>query len=176
MNRGPLTVTGRLVANQVMQDVNTPYLLVPAGVTLPYAGNTVPGGYLFCDGSAISRTDYSELFEVIGTSFGVGDGSTTFNLPDTDDRCIVGSGDTYIVSDTGGADSATLSISNMPAHTHSLTLARDDGNSSHTANQHPAGDALITESPYNINTNSAGSGTAFSIKNKYLVLRYIIKY
>lgn len=57
-------------------------LLMPTGVVLPYAGTAAPSGWLACNGSAISRTLYATLFSAIGTSFGVGDGSTTFNLPD----------------------------------------------------------------------------------------------
>ena len=55
---------------------------VPTGVLNPYAGATAPAGWLLCFGQAISRTTYSTLFTAIGTTYGVGDGSTTFNLPD----------------------------------------------------------------------------------------------
>lgn len=54
----------------------------PAGLIKDFAGSSIPGGWLSCDGSAVSRTTYARLFAVIGTSYGVGDGSTTFNLPD----------------------------------------------------------------------------------------------
>lgn len=64
---------------------------LPAGTMQMFAGNTIPAGWLLCDGSAISRTDYSELFEVIGTTYGAGDGSTTFNLPNLIDRFLQGS-------------------------------------------------------------------------------------
>lgn len=67
-------------------------LQVPVGMMLPYMSNTVLSidGYLFCDGSAVSRTEYSRLFAVIGTTYGVGDGSTTFNLPNTINRVMWG--------------------------------------------------------------------------------------
>lgn len=60
------------------------YVKVPAGVVFPFAGNSAdtPDGYLFCDGSAVSRTSYAKLFSILGVSCGSGDGSTTFNLPD----------------------------------------------------------------------------------------------
>lgn len=64
----------------------------PVGTVLWYASQTVPGGYLLCDGSAVSRTDYAALFKVIGTKFGVGDGSTTFALPDLRASFIRGAG------------------------------------------------------------------------------------
>lgn len=57
-------------------------LLEPVGSVIEFAGSTVPSGYLECDGSAVSRSEYSSLFAVIGTTWGAGDGSTTFNLPD----------------------------------------------------------------------------------------------
>lgn len=67
-------------------------LQVPVGMMLPYMSNTVLSidGYLFCDGSAVSRTEYSRLFAVIGTTYGAGDGSTTFNLPNTINRVMWG--------------------------------------------------------------------------------------
>jgi hypothetical protein len=56
--------------------------LVPVGSVLMYGGGTAPTGWLLCNGQAVSRTTYISLFTVIGTSYGVGDGSTTFNVPD----------------------------------------------------------------------------------------------
>lgn len=63
----------------------------PIGTIIMYAANTMPEGYLLCDGSAVSRTDYTELFKVIGTTWGAGDGSTTFNLPNAVGRFPEGS-------------------------------------------------------------------------------------
>jgi microcystin-dependent protein len=66
-----------------------PYLL-PTGTVSPFAGTSAPTGWLFCDGSAVSRTTYADLFTAIGTSCGTGDGSTTFNLPDYRGRFMRG--------------------------------------------------------------------------------------
>ena len=63
----------------------------PVGVVQAFAGSTTPDGWLLCDGSAVSRTDYAALFAVIGTTYGTGDGSTTFNLPNLADKFIEGS-------------------------------------------------------------------------------------
>lgn len=63
---------------------------VPTGIVQFFAGSSAPSGWLVCDGSAVSRTDYEELFEVIGTMYGAGDGSTTFNLPNLIDRFAEG--------------------------------------------------------------------------------------
>lgn len=62
----------------------------PAGVIIPFAGTSVPTGYLLCNGAAVSRTDYASLFAAIGTLYGAGDGYTTFNLPDARDRVLQG--------------------------------------------------------------------------------------
>lgn len=93
---------------------------VAVGTIFFYAGTSAPTGALVCDGSAVSRTTYSELFAAIGTTWGVGDGSTTFNLPNGERNVLVGSGGTgtgtlgNAVGDTGGAEDYTLAESNMP--------------------------------------------------------------
>lgn len=66
---------------------------LPSGVIFPFAGSSAPSGFLLCFGQAVSRTTYANLFAAIGTSFGVGDGSTTFNLPDTRGRVLAGKDD-----------------------------------------------------------------------------------
>lgn len=63
---------------------------LPSGVVFPFAGVAAPYGYLICDGRAVSRTDYAGLFVSIGTAHGIGDGSTTFNLPDYRGRFLRG--------------------------------------------------------------------------------------
>ena len=75
-----------LIANAIAQTTEKP------GMIKPFAGTTVPTGYLLCDGSAVSRTTYADLFTAIGTTYGSGDGSTTFNLPDTTDRVLWSTG------------------------------------------------------------------------------------
>lgn len=70
----------------------TLYADAPVGTISAYGGETAPSGWLLCQGQAVSRTTYAELFKAIGTSFGTGDGSTTFNLPDLRETVPVGSG------------------------------------------------------------------------------------
>lgn len=108
---------------------------IPAGVVMPYAGSTAPGGYLLCDGSAVSRSTYSGLFTAISTQYGVGNGSTTFNLPDMRGRAVFGKDDmggsaaSRVTTGTSGVDGATLGAvggdQRQTAHTHaagSLTV------------------------------------------------------
>lgn len=85
-----------------------------------YAGNDEPTGWLKCDGRAVSRTTYSALFNVIGTTYGTGDGSTTFNLPDMRDRFPVGAGAAYDLNDKGGQTTVTLDITQIPSHDHAI--------------------------------------------------------
>ena len=103
---------------------------VPTGVITMYANSSVPsGGWLQCNGSDVSRTTYSDLFAICGTTFGVGDGSTTFTLPDMRSRVPVGRGDgganltNRTVGATGGTEDETLTTSQMPSHSHSHSLA-----------------------------------------------------
>ena len=88
------------------------------GTMLDYGGAVVPDGYLACDGSAVSRTTYSALFQVIQTTWGSGDGATSFNLPDLRGRAAIGADSTYPLGSTGGAAQVTLNSNNNGPHTH----------------------------------------------------------
>ena len=74
---------------------------VPTGTVLSFAGNTAPSNYLLCDGSAVSRITYADLFNVIGTTYGAGDGSSTFNLPNLVDRFVEGGSASGTVKNAG---------------------------------------------------------------------------
>lgn len=77
---------------------------LPIGAGMDYFGTTAPANYMFADGSAISRTEYAELFAVIGTTYGAGDGSTTFNLPDKRERVAISAGgEDWYLGKTGGS-------------------------------------------------------------------------
>jgi len=100
---------------------------VPAGAMFDFAGTAAPTGYLLCDGSAVSRATYAALFAAISTTWGVGDGVTTFNVPDFRRRAAVGSGGSgsatlgNAVGNTGGEENHVLVTAELAAHTHSLT-------------------------------------------------------
>lgn len=87
-----------------------------------FAGSSVlHDAWIFCDGRAVSRTTYGALFTVIGTIWGIGDGVTTFNVPNLVDRFIIGAGNLYGLGATGGADSQTLSATAPGTATDFLT-------------------------------------------------------
>lgn len=119
------------------QPLNT---LVPPGIISPYAGTSAPSGYLFCDGSAQSRTTYSALFGVIGTAYGIGNGSTTFNIPDLRGMFLRGvsgaSGNdpdagSRTATNGGNAGNAVGSVqtSGFTSHNHTTTDPGHDHNS-----------------------------------------------
>ena len=97
---------------------------LPAGSIIEWGGATAPANWLIADGSAVSRTTYASLFAAIGTTFGAGDGSTTFNLPDMRGRVPVGkNGGTFgTLGATGGAETVALTLAQMPGHSHAVTI------------------------------------------------------
>lgn len=108
--------------------------VLPAGVIEMFAGSTAPTGWLICDGSNVSRRIYSDLFKVIGTTYGSGDGNTTFTLPDMRGRVPMGVGQgvgltNRTLASTTGAESVAISTTELPSHNHT---ASDSGHS-HTA-------------------------------------------
>jgi len=109
---------------------------VPAGVFVPYAGETAPAGWLLCDGSAVSRTTYAALFAAIGEAYGAGDGSTTFNLPDMRGEFLRG-WDNGRGIDSGRALGSAQSGQNQ-SHSHSGSAA-SAGSHSHTASSSSSG-------------------------------------
>lgn len=120
-------------------------LLAPTGAINAYAGSIAPTGWLLCDGAAVSRATYADLFALIGTTYGVGDGTTTFNLPDMKGRVIVGkaaTGTFAALNNKGGAETHTLTTAEMPSHAHTadgdLTAATAGGHG-HTASSGTTG-------------------------------------
>jgi len=96
--------------------------ITPSGAISMFAGGAAPSGWFLCNGAAVSRTTYADLFAVVGSTYGAGDGSTTFNVPDFRDRVPVGAGSSYSLNQAIGAltDSITLSSANLPTHVHSI--------------------------------------------------------
>jgi len=134
---------------------------VPAGVINQFAGSAAPEGYLICDGSEVSRTEYADLFATIGTIYGEGDGSTTFNLPNLQTRVPVGlSTDLGFdqLGKTGGAKDHALTVDEMPAHNHGGSTS-SSGSHTHSTYLSQAGDHTHTGT-----TSWSGTSGSMSVK------------
>lgn len=109
----------------------------PIGTLLPYLGATAPDGYLFANGAAVSRTGVTaDLFAVVGTQYGVGDGLTTFNLPNLQGRVPVGrdtgQAEFDVLGEIGGQKTYTITVAEMPVHSHGVTdPTHNHGQSAH---------------------------------------------
>ena len=117
------------------EPIKTP--IIPTGVIEMFAGSVAPIGWLICDGSIVSRVAFSDLFKVIGTTYGVGNSNSTFTLPDMRGRLPIGVGSgssltTRTLAATFGAETATLAETNLPSHTHTATVGTESVNHTHT--------------------------------------------
>lgn len=158
--------------------------LLPIGTIMQFGGSAAPTDFLLCQGQAVSRDTYADLFAIIGSSYGNGNGTTTFNVPDLQSRVPVGlSSETEFntLGKTGGAKTHTLTIPEIPSHTHpvrgtsqmtagiSFTPANESGsptdNRFHAANGSPA-----------IAAQATGGGGAHNNLQPYVTVNYIIKY
>jgi microcystin-dependent protein len=167
---------------------------VETGSILPYGGAYTDSvsGYLQCDGTAVSRTTYSDLFGVTSTQFGVGDGSSTFNLPDFNSKFARGAPATTSCGATGGADTVSLTEAELASHSHTAsvtdsghthTLPRSSGSGSdHIYDDKgndffgtPLGATMSSTTGITVSNSSTGSGTAHENKPSYLEILYIIK-
>ena len=119
-----------------------------AGTIYMYAGATAPSGYLLCDGSSVSRTTYATLFAAIGTTFGAGDGSTTFGLPDLSGKVIIGTSSSHALASTGGEETHALTTTEIPSHLHQVPT---HGHSHTITATTPALSHTITQPAYNYN-------------------------
>ena len=143
---------------------HSPQWWMPTGMVVPYAGAAAPDGWLLCQGQAVSRTTYAQLFSVIGTTYGSGDGSTTFNLPDMRGRVAVGSDAN--LGTVSGANSRNFSWDNLPS-TPALATWQD----SYKAVLADAGAANL----YGVNNKWTGADLPLSVVQPSLHLNYLIK-
>ena len=168
---------------------------IPTATIVPWSSSSVPTGFLECNGAAVSRSTYSALFAIVGTTYGAGDGASTFNLPDLQDNVAIGKSGTKALASTGGANTVQ-STGNVGGSTANATLSEaqlaehDHGGSArgsiHRYQGPQASSYPLLEA--NNNTNNAGSGTghshnmsatfsgtATSDVQPYLAVIYIIK-
>jgi microcystin-dependent protein len=127
-----------------------------------FAGNFAPAGWAFCDGTPMAISENDALFNLIGTTYG-GDGQSTFNLPDLRGRLPMHQGNGYILGEAAGTESVTLTVQQIPAHSHPLLASGDLGSSPDplgnvTAQSRTAGvDLYLEDVP---NTNMAANAIA----------------
>ena len=156
--------------------------MIPVGIVQAFAGSTTPTGWLLCDGSAVSRTDYADLYAVIGDTYGAGDGSTTFNLPNLVDKFVEGSA-TSGTEKTAGLPNITGGYDIRPWGSGSAILnptgaVISDGLVGLSANQ-IVGNSTGTASQkirFNASNSNAIYGNSTTVQPPALTMRYIIKY
>lgn len=157
--------------------------LVPTGAVQAFAGTTTPDGWLFCDGSSVSRTDYVDLYSVIGDTYGNGDGSTTFNLPNLVDKFIEGSATAGTVKAAGLPNITGDSVSSYSVWNSSATEGENLGNgslkltvSSNKWNSGTGGTRNTTGMEFDASLSSSIYGNSTTVQPPALTMRYIIKY
>tara|TARA_R100001129_G_scaffold186442_1_gene178185 strand:+ start:1211 stop:1783 length:573 start_codon:yes stop_codon:yes gene_type:complete len=168
---------------------------IPTATIVPWSSSSVPTGFLECDGSAVSRSTYAALFTIIGTTYGTGDGASTFNVPNLSDNVAVGKSNNKALASSGGANTVTptgnvagstanhtLSTSELASHNHPVPGGSfsPSGSSGFDAPFRPAVSSFGTGSTgsgsghsHNMSANFAGD--ASSVVQPYLTVIYIIK-
>lgn len=165
----PLTSGGTGATN-----VNDAYAnLTPSGVIHLFAGASPPNGWLLCNGSAVSRTIFASLFATIGSTYGGGDGATTFNIPDLRGRTVFGAGQGNGLSNrqigqSAGEEAHTQQVSELPSHTHPVSIT-DPGHFHNFTGTTGVESATHTHTYQQTNQSGAffpvGSGNAFNPTN-----------
>lgn len=153
----------------------------PVGVVQAFAGSTTPDGWLLCDGSAVSRTTYADLFAVIGTTYGTGDGSTTFNLPNLVDKFVEGSATSGTVKSAGlpnitGKMGPFLNnvISGGSSYTQGVfTISATGSTMDDTSRPNPPNNLYGFNFDASLSSSIYGNST--TVQPPALTMRYIIK-
>jgi len=164
---------------------------IPTATIVPWSSSSVPTGFLECNGAAVSRSTYSALFAIISTTYGAGDGASTFNLPDLQDNIAMGKSGTKALASTGGANTvaasgtvggttanATLSEAQLASHSHSggagSIQLKGQSSANVVANISSTGSAG-SGTGHQHNMSATFTGSATSVLQPYLTIIYIIK-
>lgn len=155
--------------------------MLPVGTVFPWFSNDIPTNFLELNGQAVSRTTYSDLFELYGTTYGTGDGSTTFNLPDLSGRVPVGLNVNKEWFDqlgkTGGNEEVTLTIDQIPSHSHNIKIRADYDYDIGVG----SGGSLMGTGQFNWSANNqfinenTGGGQPHTNLQPYITVKYIVK-
>jgi microcystin-dependent protein len=149
------------------------------GEIRPVGFNFAPQGWAMCEGQLLAIAEYNALFALLGTFYG-GNGSTTFGLPDLRGRTPIHQGGSYVVGESGGAETVALTVSEIAAHTHSIEAQPSAGKVSSPVGsyfagssdgQYAASGSAVTAA---ILQPSTGTGAAHSNLQPYLCINYII--
>lgn len=126
-------ITGNLTVNGEINSTGqiTSPSISPVGTIVMWPSENIPDDWRICDGDAVSRSVFSDLFAVIGTNYGVGDNSTTFNLPNLTNLFVAGAGSDYNLGQSGGANSVALTVGEMPQHNHTGSTLGENGAHNH---------------------------------------------
>ena len=170
---------------------------IPTATIVPWSSSSVPSGFLECNGAAVSRSTYSALFAIVGTTYGAGDGATTFGLPDLQDNVAVGKSGTKALASTGGANTvasagnvggttanATLTTAQLASHSHprpqalsgnspQAPTAQQGAGRNHGGTSSVASAGSGTGHAHNMSATFSGDST--SVVQPYLAVIYIIK-
>lgn len=160
----------------IQGDLNNYISGMPIGSGCDYFGTEPPTGFLFADGSELSRTDYAELFDIIGIVYGEGDGETTFNLPDKRERVSIMKGENDTLGDVVGNNEVSLTTENMPKVSLGNVVTKVTANKANDFNRTLNNTAVASVTVENTSL-SFGSDTPTPIDNRQssLVCNYIIK-
>jgi microcystin-dependent protein len=151
---------------------------VPAGTLAAYGASSVPTGWLECDGSAVSRSTYADLFAVLSTTWGAGNGTTTFNVPDFRGRAVIGVGTgsgltARTLAGTGGAETHVLSTGELPSHAHNIPGRFRTAAVTGNAGRAEQGDTTVGNA--DITSDATGSGTAHANMQPWVAAKWIVK-
>jgi microcystin-dependent protein len=178
--RGNVTINNDLRANNFYATGNyylDNYLLIPYGTIIQSAAVNIPDGWLNCNGSLLLRTEYTNLFNAIGYTYSTFSGTDlSFNIPDLQGRVPVGSGSgsgltTRNLGVKGGAETHTLTVDEIPAHSHSYTNNVNDQTVSALPGEVAADQVDVSQT-----TGLTGGGQSHNNMQPFIVLRYLIKY